>query len=176
MKKIELVETYNEGDRSREYLSCQTLGVPAGRFIVKRLAASDEAWEAVKERLFGDPAPEPPEGVAVASDGRMYAPGDVVRGLPDAEWERRTGENGGWHIDSNDFANGGAFYEVRRRPTPRTERVAWHDAKGRTLPNNLVIDGLRSLYANGAEVWAGGFWTHVDPDGMVTVLAEDGPR
>lgn len=174
MKKIKLVETHNEGVSWDESLGCRVDGMSRAYFDVCRAGASDEAWEAVKERLFGDPDGDLPEGVAVAGDGRMYAPGDVVQTLPDGEWERRVVSDRAWRPDCS-YATRDYFYEVRRRPsTPRTERVAWWEAKERRLEDGRLIfevasDGI------GPKLRTFEGWGYV-PDGTVEVLVEDGPR
>ena len=62
--------------------------------------------------LANPPRYDLPPGVIAGSDGKFYAPGDVVRTLPDEMWERHY--NGKWINDGmNHAARVAWFYEVR---------------------------------------------------------------
>lgn len=54
-----------------------------------------------------------PPGVIAGSDGRFYAPGDVVQTLPDEMWTRHRLDGMHPHPQSNAYAVHNGFYEVR---------------------------------------------------------------
>lgn len=61
-------------------------------------------------------------------------------------------------------------------PKPKTERVYWWEAVGRTDPNDAVIKWVTKVVGSEPRVYfAGCGWTEVSSsDGTVEVLAEDG--
>lgn len=107
---------------------------------------------------------------------------DLIEHDPNGEeWERSlNGVNWSGHVAD---AVRGCTYLVRRRPVPvepTTEKVPWWEAlrDGRKIHANrkawLACTAMRTV---DGDVWVGSNgngWDTPDPDGMVTVLREDG--
>lgn len=140
--------------------------------------------------VAASPVPDLPSWVSMHE---MATGADLIEHDPNGEvWERwLNGEN--WWADHADTAAPTWLYLVRRRPVPvepTTERVGLHELAGRRLPgrdwlvNQFIrkADGAYEAINNrhGMGVLAGTSdlmqraTFDVDPDGMVTVLREDG--
>lgn len=106
---------------------------------------------------------------------------DLIEHDPNGDqWERWWANE--WWTDHAAAADRRSTYLVRRRPVPvepTTEKVPLHEVHGRTLAGYSWKVGLIGMDADGLW-WAAASGDHArlaltpDPDGMVTVLREDG--
>jgi hypothetical protein len=110
----------------------------------------------------------------INSDGTYYG---SVEAVEKAGWQWRPGEAFSWeHPDRLEDRNPTIVVQARPAPQPPTERIPWHQAVGRKLPDGTDIYSVTKaedeLYILTAAPNEGYEQTDLNPDRMVEVLVD----